>query len=238
VLDPISPTYAGDEAFARLLGDLRCPTPLHQIKTLILGCLAASELPRISDLFDAVWAGQEPVFDSEDQGRAFVANLMGLWNNLTAHQKGTPFRLSPIPLPASTGDVAQYAAVRHAEIQGFIRGLDLGDTDPDTMSPPARKALEALAGGAAFFEQYEQLAREKEEASEAEIQETGASLRKLDEVLENAIGVIIMEQAARQMTRLTSTNGREPLRRPPTPGRNDPCPCGSGLKYKRCCGRH
>ncbi|MCK9343663.1 MAG: SEC-C domain-containing protein [Massilibacteroides sp.] len=20
-------------------------------------------------------------------------------------------------------------------------------------------------------------------------------------------------------------------------GRNDPCPCGSGLKYKKCCGR-
>lgn len=20
------------------------------------------------------------------------------------------------------------------------------------------------------------------------------------------------------------------------PGRNDPCPCGSGMKYKRCCG--
>ena len=26
---------------------------------------------------------------------------------------------------------------------------------------------------------------------------------------------------------------------PPAPrvGRNDPCPCGSGLKYKKCCGR-
>ena len=23
---------------------------------------------------------------------------------------------------------------------------------------------------------------------------------------------------------------------PPRPGRNDPCPCGSGRKYKRCCG--
>jgi hypothetical protein len=23
----------------------------------------------------------------------------------------------------------------------------------------------------------------------------------------------------------------------PTPGRNDPCPCGSGNKYKRCCGK-
>lgn len=25
--------------------------------------------------------------------------------------------------------------------------------------------------------------------------------------------------------------------RPPRPGRNDPCTCGSGRKYKRCCGR-
>jgi SWIM/SEC-C metal-binding protein len=22
---------------------------------------------------------------------------------------------------------------------------------------------------------------------------------------------------------------------PPTPGRNDPCPCGTGKKYKKCC---
>src|SRR5438552_2605554 len=28
----------------------------------------------------------------------------------------------------------------------------------------------------------------------------------------------------------------EPRRTDPKPGRNDPCPCGSGKKYKRCCG--
>ena len=28
----------------------------------------------------------------------------------------------------------------------------------------------------------------------------------------------------------------ETLRRQATPGRNDPCPCGSGKKYKKCCG--
>jgi SEC-C motif-containing protein len=27
-----------------------------------------------------------------------------------------------------------------------------------------------------------------------------------------------------------------PTRRADTPGRNDPCPCRSGKKYKRCCG--
>ena len=29
----------------------------------------------------------------------------------------------------------------------------------------------------------------------------------------------------------------EPLQATPRIGRNEPCPCGSGKKYKRCCGR-
>jgi len=29
----------------------------------------------------------------------------------------------------------------------------------------------------------------------------------------------------------------EPLKKGDKPGRNDPCPCGSGKKYKQCCGR-
>jgi len=36
------------------------------------------------------------------------------------------------------------------------------------------------------------------------------------------------------------TEGRvvkpEPVRKEPTAGRNDPCPCGSGKKFKKCCG--
>ena len=28
------------------------------------------------------------------------------------------------------------------------------------------------------------------------------------------------------------------VHRAATPGRNDPCPCGSGKKYKKCCGSH
>ena len=39
-----------------------------------------------------------------------------------------------------------------------------------------------------------------------------------------------------------STGGDETVKKQPVhkqkkPGRNDPCPCGSGLKYKKCCGR-
>ncbi len=45
--------------------------------------------------------------------------------------------------------------------------------------------------------------------------------------------------------RITATSGdgdgsvkKEPVRKKKKPGRNDPCPCGSGLKYKKCCGRN
>jgi preprotein translocase subunit SecA len=30
----------------------------------------------------------------------------------------------------------------------------------------------------------------------------------------------------------------QPVKAKQTVGRNDPCPCGSGKKYKKCCGRN
>jgi len=30
---------------------------------------------------------------------------------------------------------------------------------------------------------------------------------------------------------------KQPVRKDQKVGRNDPCPCGSGLKYKKCCGK-
>jgi SWIM/SEC-C metal-binding protein len=32
-------------------------------------------------------------------------------------------------------------------------------------------------------------------------------------------------------------NPQEPTKAISTVGRNDPCPCGSGFKYKKCCGK-
>ena len=48
-----------------------------------------------------------------------------------------------------------------------------------------------------------------------------------------------------QVAKVTGTNAggadkqvkRQPVKKDKKPGRNDPCPCGSGKKYKKCCGR-
>jgi hypothetical protein len=38
------------------------------------------------------------------------------------------------------------------------------------------------------------------------------------------------------LARRNDTAGHAPRRSGPAPGRNDPCPCGSGKKHKKCCG--
>ena len=49
------------------------------------------------------------------------------------------------------------------------------------------------------------------------------------------------EQVAKE-TGAGAGGGKEvkkaPVKKQQKPGRNDPCPCGSGLKYKKCCGRN
>ena len=45
------------------------------------------------------------------------------------------------------------------------------------------------------------------------------------------------EQLAKPVE-VTGDDKPKPKRTDKKPGRNDPCPCGSGLKYKNCCGRN
>ena len=45
------------------------------------------------------------------------------------------------------------------------------------------------------------------------------------------------EQLAKPVE-VTGDDKQKPKRTDKKPGRNDPCPCGSGLKYKNCCGKN
>jgi SEC-C motif len=45
------------------------------------------------------------------------------------------------------------------------------------------------------------------------------------------------EETLHRLTRFSKRSPKhEPVRASRTPGRNDPCSCGSGKKWKRCCG--
>jgi preprotein translocase, secA subunit len=70
---------------------------------------------------------------------------------------------------------------------------------------------------------------------------------KLLDKIDNDISVFLLKAEIRQNTEMKQTikgsanDGKEKIKNTPKKvtkiGRNDPCPCGSGKKYKQCCGK-
>ena len=58
----------------------------------------------------------------------------------------------------------------------------------------------------------------------------GKSVNKMDNFSKAEINGMASNESAQQPK-------REPVKAEKTVGRNEPCPCGSGKKYKQCCGK-
>ncbi|NMB14877.1 MAG: preprotein translocase subunit SecA [Gallicola sp.] len=61
-----------------------------------------------------------------------------------------------------------------------------------------------------------------------------------DDTLKSLYNVVLRQPVERvKVAKETSDNqGNEPVVKKQKVGRNDPCPCGSGKKYKKCCGKN
>ena len=111
---------------------------------------------------------------------------------------------------------------------GFMRGIGLcrQDWQPLFDDPAAREALRPirLLGADELTEAEEALTR------------WPAQREELTEQLAGSVAAIYRFWLPRrqvQHERLVASTFR---REGPKPGRNDPCPCGSGKKFKKCCG--
>ena len=56
---------------------------------------------------------------------------------------------------------------------------------------------------------------------------------KLNDLSRKARGIDDVED---EQEIIKNTEKVEPIKADQEPGRNDPCPCGSGKKFKKCCG--
>ena len=67
--------------------------------------------------------------------------------------------------------------------------------------------------------------------------ETLPELQEKDALLEEAADIIpaCVEVLYRSRLKTNTSQAAAPERKGPKVGRNDPCPCGSGKKYKACC---
>jgi uncharacterized protein len=194
------------------------------------------ELIPPSEWMPMAFNDEEPGYESLEEAERVIQAMMALYNECardrTTERAVLPAGCEILPQPldnlAADASLSQWA-------QGFTMGHDyLADVwdecTPDDLDEELGSVLMVLTFFASpkLAEAYRQEAKSK--SSLDKVADTVATLLP-DAMREYAhLGRTIY-----QVRREGGEIGPEPASRPRI-GRNDPCPCGSGRKFKKCCG--
>ena len=191
---------------------------LSDLDGFLTGILVGPELIMPSEWLPRVWGGEAPKFANEEQAGLILSTIMGRYNEIAAALEAGPTELDPVFWEHRDGTVL---AADWAE--GFREAIALraGSWTPLFQDAEASSLLVpilALCGD-----------------------EDGSDLLPVPPDMQKAMLAEAPELipvcvcAIRRFWR-ERDHHREPTRTTTKPGRNTPCPCGSGRKYKRCCG--
>lgn len=168
-----------------------------------------------------------PKFESRAQARRIVGLLVRHMNDIARTLRETPDRYKPLLMEnPNEGDPIP---ILDEWCLGFMKGvrLDLEGWAPVVIGKPDWISTITLYGTEEGWEALKKkdLSLEEHRALAAGLAET---VRK--------IHALWLEQRERQVAegKAPAVVRRAPLRNPGTVGPDDPCPCGSGKKYRQC----
>ena len=172
-----------------------------------------------------VWSahGEEASFGSGSQMQRAIRLVRRYYNEILT-TLGEPEGWEPFCYAAGEGDTL---AIGEEWIEGFAQGLELWPAQwekavPEAAANEVRDALEAM-----LAPWSDEKAKEAGEATR---------LRWLESAMA-ALGDIVACWQRHDVPRAAPLSIDEPAAPAPAgAGRNEACPCGSGKKYKKCCG--
>lgn len=176
-----------------------------------------------------LWGDREPIFADEAQINAALSAVMLRYNTLLGDVDRGLERLEATrivdyrPLFLSGDQKPAHDAVR-TWVRGFWKAMELAPATWSALVEDERTKT-IMAPFAGFFD-----------LGKIEPHEIPADID--DRLDEDAALIPRMILVLRKLARIREADNRPalPARRSKV-GRNDPCPCGSGKKYKRCCAR-
>lgn len=232
-----APSYLDDDQIERLaqLLELRAvPFKGFNLEALdgYLSALAVSpDTVPPSEWQPAVWGGKAPRWDGDDEALAVQALLLGHWNMASARVRhdddDLPDHLAPLLWLPEEPDLDQpdELDVGRDWAFGFFRGVELREMAWDQW-------LDRYEWMDEIFRLLDRLASGEVLGEDPAAPATPISYRERLEIIAGLPGML----ADLHHHRIDALTPREPIRREATPDRNAPCPCGSGKKYKKCCG--
>jgi uncharacterized protein len=184
-----------------------------------------------SQWLPGIWGGGEddaPVYESMEQAQRILALVMRHMNGIIWTLQYDADAFDPLLNSMVYGEDPREYLDGEMWAHGFMQGIELCRQEWQSLfdDPAAREALRPirLLGANELTEDEEALTRwpaQREELSK----QLAASVA--------AIYRFWLPRREEQHERLVASTFR---REGPKPGRNDPCPCGSGKKFKKCCG--
>ncbi|MDO9476883.1 MAG: UPF0149 family protein [Pseudohongiella sp.] len=166
-----------------------------------------------------IWGGplQMPEWESEDEFKVVVSALMNYHNEVMNYFQDGNFK--PLFLESKKADGSESLIVEDW-CEGFARGLSAwGEMPPSQMDK-----LISLIEPIRLFITAEGYAALKTMSDAEVIQQK----RKITDNVRRIHKTFFRPLPAKQPA-------REPVMAAQKAGRNDPCPCGSGKKFKKCC---
>jgi uncharacterized protein len=191
---------------------------LSGLDGFLTGILVGPEQIMPSEWLPRIWGDEEPVFDSAEQAQEVLGLIMGRYNEIVQNLDGDPDDLNPVYLETKDG-----TAIAADWAEGFLKAIELRE---DAWMPLIRDKDASL-----LVMPILALCRDEEGEDLLSI---GSETTM--ELFAQAPEVIpICAFGIRNFWR-ERNNPSRPIQHPSKVGRNDSCPCGSGRKYKRCCG--
>ena len=227
IMDDIGETGSEFESFRRSVEesfeDLKIETTFGNTVAILLAAISYPDRLSMDIIFQKIYKGKDVVFDTMDQVNKLTQSVMGVWNKLISYD--SPDKLKFLEF---SGGLENYISERLEEISEYL-AITLHETGSDIFkynkdSQILLKNIENLYNELKkFYDNKELIA----EIDPAEIQ--GKVLRSWNEMF------LVKSLEAESRKNRIDEGGYNPNLITKKIGRNDPCPCGSGKKYKHCC---
>jgi uncharacterized protein len=206
----------------------------HELQGFLFTVASAPELVRPSEWMPIVFGEHEAGYESLEEAEAVLGELMALYNSINnevgENRAALPadciFRAETLANLEDTAPVAEWS-------RGFLRGHQWLEESwepyvPDDLEEESATTLMVLS----FFA--------SRKLAEVFLAETGQhDLKAMAEAVRSVFPDAVSSYAhlGRSIhNAIMEQQGTETPRRVVKIGRNDPCSCGSGKKYKKCCG--
>jgi uncharacterized protein len=194
---------------------------LLELHGFLTGIAVGPELIPASEWLPVIWGEEVPEFDGEDEAKAVVSAIMLLYNEILHCLATDPDEFAPIVMKGPKGQM-----IADDWAHGFVQAM--------SVRRESWAALTEDEAGIALIPILYLGSDDDQIPPEFSSCLTADMIEQMPAQIADSVIAIDDFWRSRRVRRRPNDS---PLRRIGKVGRNDPCPCGSGRKFKKCCGQ-